>query len=105
MNLLTTRQQEMLSRGLAAFDQTTRRRRKQRLVVRCAAAACVAVAAVFAVGRALRVPAPTLPAYVELIRGDAELVGELQLASACERIERTDGQLRVLECVAFAPRR
>jgi hypothetical protein len=51
------------------------------------------------------VPAPTLPAYVELIRGDAELLGELQLASACERIERTDGQLRVLECVAFAPRR
>ena len=54
--------------------------------------------------RLLQTEAPALPAYVEIIDTDLALTGELHLARACERIERTDGQFRVLECVAWAPR-
>ena len=40
-----------------------------------------------------------LPAYVEIIRDDQQLAAELELADACERVNRTDGRLVVVECM------
>lgn len=105
MNQLTSHQQEVLARGLSAFAAASRRRRLRRTAVRCSVgAAMLALVATTAI-LLRRTDAPELPAYVEIITGDLELMGELQLASACERIERMDGQLRVVECLAMAPAR
>jgi hypothetical protein len=45
-----------------------------------------------------------LPAYVELIEDDRALAEELSFAYACERFERNDGRLIVLECAAHQNR-
>lgn len=104
MNHLNDRQRQTLATGLSAFTAAARTRRLRRTAGRGVAIAAVAVAAVIATNHMLRASTPRLPAYVELIVGDAQLRDELQLASACERIERTDGSLQVVECVALAPR-
>jgi hypothetical protein len=68
----------------------------------------VAVAVVAGIAAAMLL-APTariaaLPAYVELIEDDRALAEELSLAYACERFERNDGRLVVLECAAHENR-
>jgi hypothetical protein len=105
MNQLTNRQQQALAAGLSAFTAAAHHRRARRVIARGAAVAVLLVAAVLAIGRLASPQPPRLPAYVEVIEGDHQLMGELQLASACERIERTDGRLRVVECVAMIPTR
>ena len=99
MNTLTDRQRHMLARGLSAFDSASRHRRIRRRVYRYGSiAAVVAVCAVLA-QRAAH-PGPSgLPVYVELVRDDAQLAAELELANACERFSRTDGRLVIVECV------
>jgi predicted secreted protein len=104
MNQLTSRQQDMLVKGLSAFEAASRRRRTLRIAARTTVTAALVAIGVFTGIRLLQTEAPALPAYVEIIDTDLALTGELHLARACERIERTDGQLRVLECVAWAPR-
>lgn len=105
MNHLTHRQQAMLDRGLSAFARASRLRRARRV----AGGACFVLAlgaiAALAASTAWRSPALELPAYVEIIASDQQLMGELELARACEQFERTDGRLRVQECVALAPSR
>jgi tellurite resistance protein len=99
MNTLTDRQQETLARGLSAFDSASRRRRNRRRVYRYGSVtAVVAVCAVLAHRASQPTPAG-LPGYVELVRDDAQLSAELELANACERFSRTDGRLVVVECV------
>ena len=99
MNTLTDRQQEALAHGLAAFDLASRRRRIRRRVYRHGSiAAVVAVCAVLAHRATLPAPAG-LPSYVELVRDDAQLAAELDLANACERFNRADGRLVVVECM------
>ncbi len=39
-----------------------------------------------------------LPAYVQILTSDAQVAAELELANACERIERTKGRVVVVEC-------
>lgn len=105
MNQLTDRQRRILATSLSAFTAAARARKVRRRMGRGVAMFAIAVVAAVAVNRTLRPSAPRLPAYVEVIVGDAQLREELQLASACERIERTGGRLQVVECVAMAPRR
>lgn len=114
MTDLTPSQQETLRRGLEAFDAAVVRRRVTRRVVRrmmqgTAASLLVAVTALCAVALLRPTPQPRhqtvlvgrpLPAYVEIIRDDAHLTLELELASACERIGRTGGKLYVVECTS-----
>lgn len=99
MNSLTDRQQDMLSRGLAAFDVAAGRRRVRRRLVRGAAVAALALAGGLMFTLLRDAGARSLPAYVEIIRGDGQLTAELELANACERISRSDGRLVVVECV------
>ena len=40
-----------------------------------------------------------LPAYVQILTSDAQVAAELELANACERIERAMGRVVVVECV------
>lgn len=105
MNKLTDRQRQTLAAGLSAFAGAARRRRIRRDASRALAAAAVIAIVAMAVDRTLPSRKPQFPAYVRIIEDDRQLQGELQLASACERIERTDGRLQVVECVAMAPRR
>jgi len=99
VNTLTDRQQETLSRGLSAFDAASRRRRVRRRIHRVGSvAAIVAVCAVLADRASRRGPLP-LPASVEIVRDDAQLSAELELANACERVSRVDGRLVVVECM------
>ena len=99
MNSLTNRQQDMLSRGLAAFEVAAGRRRVRRRLMRGAAAAVLALAGGVAFALLGHAGSRSLPAYVEIIRGDVQLTAELELANACERISRSDGRLVVVECV------
>jgi hypothetical protein len=99
MNTLTDSQQQVLDRGLAAFDAASGRRRTRRRLVRgCGAALVVAVCGVVATRMREDAP-PPLPAYVEIIANDTQLTGELALANACEKIDRHEGRLLVIECV------
>lgn len=100
MNTLTNRQQEMLSRGLAAFDAEAARRRARRRIARGAAVAALALAGGASVALLRGHGTPSLPPYVEIIVGDVQLTAELELANACERISRAEGQLLVVECSA-----
>lgn len=103
MNELTERRQQVLSRGLAAFDAAVARRSRVRRAARLAVAVAVLLAAGLAVTWAVRPARPVLPAYVELITDDPQLASELALAHACERFERTQGRLVVVECAAHGP--
>ncbi|MBI1302937.1 MAG: hypothetical protein GC172_04010 [Phycisphaera sp.] len=98
MNTLDDTRKKTLALGLAAFDAAARRRRLIRRATQGAAVAVLVLACAAVAGRALRSEAPRLPAYVELIPNDAQLTGELELANACERIDRNDGLLLVIEC-------
>jgi hypothetical protein len=104
MNDLTEHQTQTLARGLEEFERAHRRRR----FIRAGAPLVVAVAVVAGIAAAmLLVPAAriaALPAYVELIEDDRALAEELSLAYACERFERNDGRLIVLECAAHQNR-
>lgn len=99
MTDLSPRQQDTLSRGLAAFDAASRSRRSRRSMVRAGIAVACLGATVLAADRLLRSVPPRLPAYLEIISTDLQLVSELEMANACERIARTDGRLCVVECV------
>jgi hypothetical protein len=104
MNDLTEHQTQTLARGLEEFERAHRRRRFIRagapLVVAVAVAAGIAAAMLLA--PAARIA--SLPAYVELIEDDRALAEELSFAYACERFERNDGRLIVLECAAHQNR-
>ena len=104
MNDLTEHQTQTLARGLEEFERAHRRRR----FIRAGAPLVVAVAVVAGIAAAMFL-APTariaaLPAYVELIEDDRALAEELSLAYACERLERNDGRLIVLEYAAHQNR-
>ena len=104
MNDLAEHQTQTLARGLEEFERAHRRRR----FIRAGAPLVVAVAVVAGIAAAMLL-APTariaaLPAYVELIEDDRALAEELSLAYACERFERNDGRLIVLECAAHQNR-
>jgi hypothetical protein len=86
-----------LERGLEAFDAAQRARRKRRTAAR-ALVVMLALGAGIAVSRAFRAPAARLPEYVQVITEDAQLAAELSLANACERFERSEGRLVVVEC-------
>ena len=86
-----------LKRGLEAFDAAQRARRKRRTAAR-ALVVILALGAGIAISRGLRVPATALPHYVQVISEDSQLAAELSLANACERFERTEGRLVVVEC-------
>lgn len=107
MNQLTPRQQDMLSGGRAAFAAAARARRLRRAASTVTAIALAGAVVAVASLRLAGAPDHGLPAHVELIDGDAQLIHELELASACERIERTDGRLHVLDagCLAIGPAR
>ena len=98
MNTLNDSQQKTLALGLAAFDAAARRRRAIRRATRGAVAAALVIACVVVAGRVPPLESARLPDYVELIANDAQLTGELELANACERIDRHDGRLLVIEC-------
>lgn len=99
MNTLTDRQQATLARGLSAFDESTRRRRTRRRALQ----GTLAVLALGGVGLVLHrlndAPSTALPAYVEIITDDRQLAAELELADACERVNRNEGRLVVVECM------
>jgi hypothetical protein len=99
MNDLTPRQQDTLARGLAAFDAASRLRRFRRGALRGAALAASLALAVFLADRLSGSSAQGLPACVEIIASDLQLASELEMANACERVNRTDGRLCVVECV------
>lgn len=100
MHSLTDRQQSILANGLSAFDEATRRRRIRRRVVRGALVALVAGSVgLLMLLRPNQTAGPQLPAYVELIRDDQQLAAELELANACERVNRNEGRLVVVECM------
>lgn len=99
MNTLTDRQRETLARGLSAFDTASRRRRIQRHIHRVGAVAAVFVVCAVVAHRATRPESSGLPESVELVRDDAQLAAELELANACERFNRIDGRLVVVECM------
>ena len=105
MNDLTDRRREVLERGLAEFDAATRRRRTRARAGRSFAAVALVAACTVVVLRTIAPAAPALPGYVEVISGDLELTTELALAKACERIDRADGRLVVVECALPAPPR
>jgi hypothetical protein len=106
MNDLTEHQTQTLARGLEEFERAHRRRRFIRagapLVVAVAVAVVAGIAAAMLLAPTARIAA--LPAYVELIEDDRALAEELSLAYACERFERNDGRLVVLECAAHENR-
>ena len=99
MTDLTPRQQDMLARGLAAFDGAARARRTRRKVRGAGLLAAALAIAVLAADRRMHPVATGLPAYVEIIGDDLQLAAVLAAANACERIGRTDGRLCVVECV------
>ena len=104
MNELNEIERRMLASGLSAFDEATRRRRHRRIAGRAVAAIALAAAAGLVTARALRAPAPALPPYVEIIADDRQLAAELTLANACERFERNDLRLVVVECTHPGPK-
>ena len=105
MNDLTDRQRKVLDRGLSEFDDACRRRRLRAHAGRSIAAVALVAACTVVVLRTIAPAAPALPGYVEVISGDLELATELALAKACERVDRADGRLVVVECAIPAPPR
>jgi len=99
MNTLTDRQQATLARGLSAFDESTRQRRSRRRALRGTLALLVVGGSGFMLHQLTTVTPSGLPAYVEIIRDDQQLAAELELADACERVNRSDGRLVVVECM------
>jgi hypothetical protein len=97
MRELSDPQKSVLERGLEAFDAAQRARRKRRTAAR-ALVVMLALGAGIAISRGLRAPAARLPEYVQVISEDSQLAAELSLANACERFERTEGRLVVVEC-------
>jgi hypothetical protein len=97
MRELSDLQKQTLERGLEAFDAAQRVRRKRRTAAR-ALVVMLALGAGIAISRGLRAPAARLPEYVQVISEDSQLAAELSLANACERFERTEGRLVVVEC-------
>lgn len=102
----------ILKAGLAAFDRRVIRRRRTRTALAgLGGTAAIVLVATMALGPGSRTtaPAPTptaptiarvsLPAYVQILDEDEQLVAELELANACERIGRSAGRLFVIECV------
>lgn len=106
------RRSRILERGLAAFEARNHARRTLRIALGSGAgAALVAIAAILAIRFATNetrsstndspqqiAEGRALPSYVELIHDDPTLVAELELARACERIDRRGGQVYVVEC-------
>jgi hypothetical protein len=101
--------QEILARGLQEFDRSVSKRRTRR----CIAGAAVAILLTIVVGMsalalrggpnaAPREIAATnhrpLPIYVQIIHDDDHLIAELELAQACERIDRKNDRVYVVEC-------
>lgn len=104
MNHLDDRRRAMLALGLEAFDRAARRRRARRIALPCLSAlALAALAAVLLNAEAPRGAGVGLPASVELIVDDRDLAAELELARACERVDRSEGRLMVVECVSAPP--
>ncbi|MFM7806728.1 MAG: hypothetical protein ACKPEA_02210 [Planctomycetota bacterium] len=101
MNTLTPRQQQALACGLSAFDQACRRRRAWR----GGSVVAILVGVTVALYTASKPRATPLPDYVRIMTSDAQVAAELELANACERIERAKGRVVVVECVVppFAP--
>lgn len=106
------RHDRILARGLAAFDARVSKQRGRRRVVAAACAACAIGGAAWLFMQALPsrgVPAhhasatPILPAYVSIIKDEAQLNVELALASACERVGRRGSQIYVVECARVHP--
>ena len=91
------RRRRVLEQGLQAFDAAQRARRNRRVAAR-ALMVTLALGAGIAILRGLRAPATHLPQYVQVISEDSQLAAELSLANACERFERTEGRLVVVEC-------
>ncbi|NBX24750.1 MAG: hypothetical protein EBQ99_01645 [Planctomycetes bacterium] len=61
-------------------------------------AVAVAMGAAIMLSRSARTLPVGLPEYVQIITDDPQLAAELALANACERFERTEGRLVVVEC-------
>jgi hypothetical protein len=93
-----------LERGLVEFDRAVAGRRTRRRAIGFAAFVLVAGSAAFVATRAAMRTAVNqpLPSYVEVITSDAQLSNELELASACERIDRREGRVYVVECTRAA---
>jgi hypothetical protein len=91
------RRRRVLEQGLQAFDAAQRARRNRRVAAR-ALMVMLVVGAGIMISRGLRVPAAHLPQYVQVISEDSQLAAELSLANACERFERSEGRLVVVEC-------
>lgn len=105
MSNLTDRQKETLARGLDAFEKAARWRRSRSRALRGVAVLAIASLGAIALDRLVGSGASGLrgrglPDYVEIIADDRALAAELELANACERIDRLDGRLVVVECVA-----
>lgn len=98
MTDLTAPERTLLARGLKEFDAASRRRRRRRRVATVIASGLGLAAAVAAATLLLDPSRPPLPEYVEIIPDDAQLSAELALANACERFERQDVRLLVVEC-------
>lgn len=99
MSALTDRQKDMLARGLSEFEASARSRRARRTAGRAGAALAIAASAGIAALLLRPSGPPALPGYVQIIPDDAQLLAELELARACERVSRLDGRLVVVECV------
>jgi hypothetical protein len=97
MRELNDAQRRALERGLDAFDMAQRARRNRRTAARALMVA-LTLGAGIAISRGFRAPAARLPEYVQVISEDSQLAAELSLANACERFERTEGRLVVVEC-------
>ena len=105
MNQLDERRRALLARGLEAFDRSVSMRRMRRRALAGGSALAVAAVALLAIERSGPVGRSGLPAHVEIIADDRDLAAELELARACERIDRIEGRLVVVECVAEDPPR
>jgi len=108
MNNDEERRRATLERGLLAFDRAVATKRLRGRVVRGSVAVLAIAAVAFAAARfgasrraingTTHIASRPLPSYVQVIRDDAQLTLELELASACERIGRASGRIYVAEC-------
>lgn len=98
MNPLTPRQQQALACGLSAFDQACLDRGRRRRAWRAGGVVAMLVGVTVALYTAGRQQTTPLPAYVRIMTSDAQVAAELELANACERIERAKGRVVVVEC-------
>ena len=98
MRELSDLRRQVLQRGLREFDQALRARRFRRRAMLVCAAALLAGAGSLLITQGASAPGTRLPQYVQIITDDPQLAAELALANACERFERADGRLVVVEC-------